>query len=70
MTKVFLIEPSRKYNSEFVQMAHDYEKHGERRYFDMYKESIDDFDKYVEKLINNSKGIYFPKIGCHVQIFG
>lgn len=61
MKEVFLIEPSKEYKDKFAQMVQDYEKNGEREYFDIYKEALDDFNKYVEKLINNSRGIGLPE---------
>ena len=53
MEELFLIEPSREYKESFVQMVQYYEKHGGIEYFNMYKVALDDFNKYVEKLINN-----------------
>lgn len=55
--KELLIEPSKKYKDEFAQMVQDYEKHGEIEYFEMYKSGLEDFNKYVQKLIDNSRGI-------------
>ncbi|MGL6108452.1 GNAT family N-acetyltransferase [Romboutsia sp.] len=61
MGEVFLIEPSKNYREEFISMIRDYEKHEDEEYFNLYKEALEDFDKYVDKLLNNSKGIGLPK---------
>jgi predicted acetyltransferase len=55
--ELLLIEPSKKFKDEFEQMVQDYEKHGEIEYYEMYKSALDDFNKYVENLIDNSRGI-------------
>ncbi|RDY27821.1 GNAT family acetyltransferase [Romboutsia weinsteinii] len=57
MEKVFLIEPSKDYRDSFVCMVRDYEIHKDEEYFNMYKDALEDFDKYVEKLLNKSKDI-------------
>lgn len=50
MGKLFLAEPSEKYKNSFIQMVQDYEMHGEKEYFDMYKGAAEDFHAYVEKI--------------------
>ncbi|MEL7650051.1 MAG: GNAT family N-acetyltransferase [Sedimentibacter sp.] len=57
MKELLLIEPSKKFKDEFAQMVQDYEKYGEIEYYEMYKSALDDFNKYVENLIDNSRGI-------------
>ncbi|AOT72234.1 GNAT family N-acetyltransferase [Geosporobacter ferrireducens] len=61
MGRLSLVELSTKYSSGLKKMILDYEKYGEREYFVMYKEALDDFDKYVEKLQRREKGIGLPK---------
>lgn len=61
MKELFLIEPSKHYRDGFICMIQDYEQHEDEEYFNMYKDALYDFDKYVEKLLNNSRGIGLPK---------
>lgn len=61
MKEIFLIEPSKDYKDGFVCMIQDYEQHEDEEYFNMYKDALENFDKYVEKLLNKSKGIGLPK---------
>lgn len=61
MEEIFLIEPSKDCRDGFVFMVEEYKKYEDEEYFNMYKDAIVDFDKYVEKLLNNSKGIGLPK---------
>ncbi|MGL5753623.1 MAG: GNAT family N-acetyltransferase, partial [Paraclostridium sp.] len=61
MEEMFLIAPSKDYRDGFVGMIQDYENHEDKEYFNMYKDALEDFDKYIEKLLNNSRGIGLPK---------
>lgn len=57
MKEAFLVEPSKKYKDNFIQMVQDYDKYGEIEKFNMYKEALEDFDSYITSLIDNSNGI-------------
>lgn len=59
MEEIFLIKPSKDYKDGFVCMIQDYEQ--DEEYFNMYKDALENFDTYVEKLLNKSKGIGLPK---------
>lgn len=61
MKQVSLIEPSKNYKYQFIQYVQDYKENGEKEYFDMYKGSTEDFDAYVDNLINNAKGLGLPE---------
>lgn len=58
---VFLVEPNIGYKDKFTAMVCAYKASGEVDYYDMYKEALEDFDKYVLKLQNNAKGIDIPE---------
>lgn len=61
MEELYLIEPSKEYKESFEKMVKDYEKNGEEEYYNMHKVGLDDFEAYVDKLLNNAKGINLPK---------
>lgn len=56
-----LIEPSKNCKKQFEEMVNDFKKNGEKEYYDMYKNSLNDFDKYVDDLTDCSKGINLPE---------
>jgi predicted acetyltransferase len=58
---VFLVEPNLEYKEQFAAMVQAYKDSGEASYYDMYKEALEDFDKYVLKLQNHAKGIDIPE---------
>lgn len=57
---LYLDEPNLKYESSFRNIVRQYELSGEKLYYDMYKDALDEFGNYVQMLINHSKGIYLP----------
>ena len=61
MEEVFLIQPSKEYKDEFIQMVQDYEKYGEIEKSNIYKDALDDFDNYIKSLIAKSKGTGLPE---------
>jgi predicted acetyltransferase len=58
---IFLVEPNVSYKNQFEAMVCAYKCSDEIAYFDLYKEALEDFDKYVLKLQNNAKGIDIPE---------
>jgi predicted acetyltransferase len=58
---IFLVEPNVLYKDQFAELVLAYKSSGEVDYYDMYKEALDDFDKYVAKLLNHAKGIDIPE---------
>ena len=54
---VFLVEPNIEYKDQFTAMVCAYKNSEEVDYYELYKEALEDFDKYVLKLQNNAKGI-------------
>lgn len=58
--KLCLIEPNVIYKDQFLSMVSIYKNSGETDYFEIYKEAIDDFEQYVENLLNYAKGIDVP----------
>jgi predicted acetyltransferase len=56
---VYLVEPSGAYKEEFQNMVRAYEEDEaeEQHYYEMYKGALEDFDAYVERVVNHSKGI-------------
>ncbi len=56
MKEVFLVEPQARYQEAFGKMVEEYRASGENEYFDMYKEAINDFTGYIQKLKDNVKG--------------
>lgn len=58
---VFLVEPEISYKEQFQALVRAYQSSGEADYFDMYKDALDDFDKYVTRLHNHAKGIDIPE---------
>lgn len=57
---IFLAEPHAAYKEEFATFVEAYKDSGETPYYEMYKEALEDFDKYVLKLHNHAKGIDVP----------
>ncbi|HZK55602.1 MAG TPA: GNAT family acetyltransferase, partial [Desulfosporosinus sp.] len=57
MKKIFLVEPQERYAKGLEKMVNEYREYGEKEYFDMYKEAVNDFNGYVSKLNDNAKGI-------------
>ncbi|WP_407310079.1 GNAT family N-acetyltransferase [Desulfosporosinus sp. SB140] len=60
MKELFLVEPQERYRESFEKMVYEYSAHGEKDYYEMYKEALSNFNQYVLKLKNNSKGIGVP----------
>lgn len=58
---IFLVEPNIEYRDQFTAMVCAYNSSGEVDYYDMYKEALENFDKYVLKLQNNAIGIDIPE---------
>ena len=58
---IFLVEPNIAYREQFIDMVNGYKSSEEVDYYDMYKEAVENFDKYVLKLQNNAKGIDIPE---------
>lgn len=58
---IYLTTPSPVYKDEFQNMVLAYQEAGELDYYEMYKGALEDFDAYVEKVINNAKGIGIPE---------
>lgn len=61
MEKLYLAELSSDHKKEFERMVLGYKKYGETDYYEMYKEGLVDFNKYIEKLENRKEGIGLPK---------
>lgn len=57
---IFLTEPHNIFKEQFAIMVNAYKNSGETDYYEMYKESLVDFDKYVLMLENHAKGIDVP----------
>jgi len=57
MKELFIVEPQERYKEGFEKMVDEYRVHGEKEYFEMYKEALSDFKGYVLKLNDNAKGI-------------
>lgn len=51
-----LVEPNSIYKDSFQANVLSYKNDGEEFYYNLYKEALDDFDLYVDKLIGFSKG--------------
>jgi predicted acetyltransferase len=58
---IFLVEPDMALRDQFSAMVCGYKNSDEADYFEIYKDALEDFDKYVLKLQNNSKGIDIPE---------
>jgi len=61
MKDLFLAKPSKEYEKSFKNYVLSYENEEDEHYFEMYKEGIDNFDQYLKRLENNSKGIDIPE---------
>lgn len=58
---IFLVEPIIAYREQFIAMVLEYKNSEEVDYYDMYKDALEDFDKYVLYLQNNASGIDIPE---------
>jgi len=61
MKDLFLSKPRKEYEKSFKAYVLSYENDEDKHYFEMYKEAIDNFDQYLNRLENNSKGIDIPE---------
>lgn len=52
--------PDIAYKNGFLDFVEDYRLNGEPEYYLMYKDGRDNFELYIEKLINNAKGKDLP----------
>src|SRR5665648_359159 len=57
MKKIFLVKPQERYAKGQEKMVNEYREYGEKEYFDMYKEAVNDFNGYVSKLNEKVKWI-------------
>lgn len=59
--KIFLVAPDIIYKDQFFVMVSQYENTGEADYYELYKESMDGFEQYVDNLHNYAQGINIPE---------
>lgn len=57
MEKLFLSEPSKKYEKSFKDYVENYKKINDEFYFSIYEKALENFDEYIKKLKDNSQGI-------------
>lgn len=55
-----LKQPNISYKDSFFKNIYDYKTNGEMDYFDIYKEALDNFELYVKKLLDHSRGENLP----------
>jgi len=60
MKELLLVDPQERYANGFKKMVEEYRLFGEKKYFEVYREALDDFNGYVLKLNNNAKGVDLP----------
>ncbi len=58
---IFLAEPDVLYRDGFFTMVSGYERSSETDYYNLYKESLDGFEQYVDSLHNYAQGINVPE---------
>lgn len=56
-----LIDPSIEYEEAFKRFVLSYKEFEEMKYFDMYKEALENYKSYIGKLKNQSKGLDLPE---------
>jgi len=55
--KLVLVKPSKDYQNSFEKYVVVYKNINDKHYYDMYKNALDNFDKYINDLDKLSKGI-------------
>lgn len=66
---VELVMPHLKYKTSFIKLIQDFREHNETAQVDYYKVAEEDFEAYIKKLDNQSKGIDVPKGSVKTQTF-
>ncbi|MBS4538892.1 GNAT family N-acetyltransferase [Clostridium sp. D2Q-11] len=61
MRDLFLAKPDIKYQRSFEDYVLAYKKAGDEYYFNKYKKGRQNFNEYLNELINYSKGIDLPQ---------
>lgn len=61
MESLFLAEPSKEYEESFINYVLLYKNIKDEHYYSIYKESLENFDEYLNNLLNCSKGINIPQ---------
>lgn len=61
MENLYLTEPSKEYEKSFINYVLVYKNNNDEHYYNIYKKSLEGFDKYLKELHNNSKGIDVPE---------
>ncbi len=61
MADIFLAAPSEQFQRGFLELVHDYQENGEKKYFESYREACNDFSAYVRKLTDHAEGKNLPE---------
>jgi len=61
MKELFLAKPSKEYEKSFEKYVLAYKKAEEEFYYNFYKKAIENFEEYLKRLQNHSKGIDIPE---------
>lgn len=60
MDEPFLAGSSENYRGGFFRLVKDFQENGESKYYDAYREALDDFSAYVKRLADRAAGRGLP----------
>jgi predicted acetyltransferase len=69
VVETYLVEPSNRYKASFLKAIAEYRQIGELQYAEVYALAETDFDAFLRRLENASKGIQLPKGWVPVSTF-